>query len=221
MKIAIKSGHLIGRDPGACGNGLEEARIVEAVQNECSRVLRANYVVDILDTDKIYTDDVPEINTWGADYAFEFHMNAASATAKGFETLVYPEPNSTNMQNKIHGKFYESVKSLGITSTDRGKKTASDFYFLKGLKAPSMIVEIAFISNPSEAKKASEQAVKLGERFAKDIASAFGLKSKTPPPPTSGKTYRVVTGSFSDRKNADKRIADLKAKGFDSFIEIK
>jgi N-acetylmuramoyl-L-alanine amidase len=31
--------------------------------------------------------------------------------------------------------------------------------------------------------------------------------------------YRVVTGSFSDKKNAEDRVKELKAKGFDSFLD--
>ncbi|HEY5524188.1 MAG TPA: N-acetylmuramoyl-L-alanine amidase [Clostridium sp.] len=34
-------------------------------------------------------------------------------------------------------------------------------------------------------------------------------------------TYRVVTGSFSDKANADKRVEDLKKVGVDSFIITK
>jgi N-acetylmuramoyl-L-alanine amidase len=33
--------------------------------------------------------------------------------------------------------------------------------------------------------------------------------------------YRVVTGSFADRANANDRIAELKKAGFDSFIAIE
>jgi N-acetylmuramoyl-L-alanine amidase CwlA len=33
--------------------------------------------------------------------------------------------------------------------------------------------------------------------------------------------YQVVTGSFKDKANAEKRMAELKAKGFDSFIQAK
>lgn len=36
--------------------------------------------------------------------------------------------------------------------------------------------------------------------------------------PTPTTKYRVVTGSFSSKENAEKRVAELKAKGFDSFI---
>lgn len=39
--------------------------------------------------------------------------------------------------------------------------------------------------------------------------------------PSSWVMYQVVTGSFSVKENADKRVAELKAKGFDSFIQIK
>lgn len=34
-------------------------------------------------------------------------------------------------------------------------------------------------------------------------------------------TYRVVTGSFADKANADKRVADLKKAGVESFITTK
>ena len=39
--------------------------------------------------------------------------------------------------------------------------------------------------------------------------------------PSSGVMYQVVTGSFSVKANAEKRVAELKAKGFDSFVQIK
>ena len=39
---------------------------------------------------------------------------------------------------------------------------------------------------------------------------------------TEAKTvYQVVCGSFSDRKNAENRVKELKAKGFDSFLQVK
>lgn len=37
----------------------------------------------------------------------------------------------------------------------------------------------------------------------------------------SGTVYQVVTGSFGVKANAEKRVAELKAKGYDSFIQIK
>ena len=34
----------------------------------------------------------------------------------------------------------------------------------------------------------------------------------------SDKIYRVVCGSFKDKSNAEKRVQELKNKGFESFI---
>lgn len=39
--------------------------------------------------------------------------------------------------------------------------------------------------------------------------------------PTTDTTYRVVTGSFADKTNADKRVAELKKAGLESFITTK
>lgn len=37
----------------------------------------------------------------------------------------------------------------------------------------------------------------------------------------TNKMYQVVTGSFENKANAEKRVKELKNKGFDSFIQIK
>lgn len=46
------------------------------------------------------------------------------------------------------------------------------------------------------------------------------LPEPEPEPIPSNIFYRVVTGSFESRENVNKRIADLKSKGFDSFTLI-
>ena len=51
------------------------------------------------------------------------------------------------------------------------------------------------------------------------IAGCFGLKKKEETATQNDDTiYRVVTGSFRDKANAQERIAELKAAGFESFI---
>jgi N-acetylmuramoyl-L-alanine amidase len=42
-----------------------------------------------------------------------------------------------------------------------------------------------------------------------------------PSPPLSTTLYRVITGSFSSRENAEKQVANLKEDGYESFIEVK
>ena len=58
------------------------------------------------------------------------------------------------------------------------------------------------------------------------LASQYKLKKKaTAPPASSGSSvnntdgyYRVVVGSYKDKANAEKQMAELKKAGFDSFL---
>lgn len=52
MKIFINSGHCIGADPGACGNGIEEAKVCWNISNRVSKYLQAvGYVTKVFSFD--------------------------------------------------------------------------------------------------------------------------------------------------------------------------
>ena len=51
--------------------------------------------------------------------------------------------------------------------------------------------------------------------------SSHSLEVSTPSTSTEGDTYyRVVVGSYKDRKNADNLVNELKAKGYNPFIDV-
>ena len=54
------------------------------------------------------------------------------------------------------------------------------------------------------------------------IVKMYGLKKKTTLKPVEkGETfYRVVAGSFKDRKNADEQVKKLKKLGINVFIDV-
>ncbi|GGE11703.1 hypothetical protein GCM10011571_11350 [Marinithermofilum abyssi] len=68
----------------------------------------------------------------------------------------------------------------------------------------------------------------LAKAYARGLAKAFGFKQKKVEPKPElkqepdgdGVFYRVVTGSFENKKNAEERMEELKKKGFDSFIDV-
>lgn len=63
---------------------------------------------------------------------------------------------------------------------------------------------------------------KLAKGHAIGLAKFFGLNEKeaaTSPTPINNETlYQVITGTFSDRANAEAQVAKLKSHGYDSYI---
>jgi N-acetylmuramoyl-L-alanine amidase len=114
--------------------------------------------------------------------------------------------------------------TLGVR--DRGYKR-TDHYESRMVPAPVIIMEYLFLSNPREADLTRNPAnLKLyGESTAIGIAKALNLPAKTQPcpepsPPVDPNLYyRVIIGSYRQRVNADRALAEAKAKGFnDAFI---
>ena len=227
VKIFIDPGHG-GNDPGAVANGLKEKNLTLKIAKYMRDYLLANYsgvsVRMSRETDK--TVSLPartnDANKWGANAYISIHINAGGGT--GFESFVYPgvDKATKDLQNPIHSE----VMKLFTGFRDRGKKQAN-FHVLRETKMSAVLTENGFIDTKKDADflKSDANLRKIGEAHAKGVAKYFGLKKKTQPKPAQpaqkkGVFYRVVTGSFADRKNAEKRVAELKKAGFDSFIDV-
>lgn len=199
IKISLNAGHLVGVDPGAVSGGYQEAVLVNTVQDACSRVLRRDYLLELEDTDKLYTDDVTEANQLGVDYAIEFHLNSSTnPAAHGFETFVYTgHAGSLTLQRNLHSRLFAIMQKYGVTGRDRGAKQATQYWYLRGTKMPSIIVEFCFVSNPQEVAAFAKSAEKIGEDCAHAIAAAVSLPKKavgyTRDYPETGQ-FKITTG---------------------------
>jgi len=167
-----------------------------------------------------------------ADIFYSVHLNKAYVSFNGeIGCEVWLHDSNSKLVPQAT-RILKNLESLGFKN--RGIKFASvenkHLAELSQTDMPAMIIECFFI----EATKDVQLYKRLGsEIIGKAIAEGFTGKSISIPTPVApivkpvviapakDIVYRVVTGSYTDRANADIRIAELKKAGFESFIEIK
>ena len=224
-----------GHDPGAVANGLREKDLTLKIA-----LYTRDYIHELYEGVKVYltrdkdvfvslSDRAAFANRLNADHFCSIHINAGGG--EGFESYIYngsysSKPKTQALRNVLHDTIVAETKFA-----NRGKKEAN-LAVLRETKMPAVLTENGFIDNKDNADflKSDANLRKIALAHANGLAKAHGWKAKTKTTTgtksssktsTSGKVfYRVVAGSYSDRSNAEKRVKDLKAKGFDAFIDI-
>ena len=158
-KLCIDPGHG-GSDPGAVGNGLRECDMNLDMSLRARDLFNADggWTIIMTRTTDVYVSlagRTDYANNNGADRFICVHCNSFSdSSANGTETYCHPSgsSNSFDLRNKVQA---EMVSHMG--TTNRGNKTAT-FYVLSYTNMPSILTEVAFISNPTDAGKLGNAA---------------------------------------------------------------
>lgn len=161
IKIYIDQGHNPENpNAGAEGNGLREQDITYRVGKALAERLRANGNFDVREsrptpTVSLGTSNstslqvrVRDANEWGADYFISLHTNASSnPAATGSEAFAYQQPSAAF-------RLGEDILA-GLTRLtglrNRGMKVRPGLYVLRRTAMPAVLVELGFITNPSDA----------------------------------------------------------------------
>jgi N-acetylmuramoyl-L-alanine amidase len=202
-KLYLDAGHGLPVDPGAVGNGLKEAEVVLTIMQLFEAHLKANYTG--FATNHTRTDNktflslsarADKANAWGADVFISFHINAAGATAHGYEDFIHTSESSGSqkLQDAVHAKVLPVLKKYNIS--DRGQKT-DNLAVLRESDMPAILTETLFISNPTEAKLLKDMNVlkDFAVAYADGVAAYLGLAKKTSSP-TSSKGDSVAIGTL-------------------------
>lgn len=177
MKICIDAGHNDrGHDTGASGSRSREQDITYGIASILRDILTANgFEVkmtrekqsDCLGTslNSSLAERVKISNDFGAEYFVSIHCNsAADKSAKGTETYVCAFGGTAEkLAKKVQSHL---VSSLG--TMDRGVKIGN-FQVIRDTYCPAVLVETAFLSNPSE----EELLLKKQQEFAQAIAEGL------------------------------------------------
>ncbi|MFZ5899628.1 MAG: SH3 domain-containing protein [Bacillota bacterium] len=170
--VVLDAGHG-GRDPGAIGaTGLQEKDVNLAIVLEAARLLEQEGINVVLtrSTDEyVELDRRPVIaNDHGADVFVSVHCNSNYSSSYNGTSTYYSAQNvsgETGERQRLASAVQdEMVRVLGLK--DGGVRTAG-FVVTKYTNMPSCLVEVAFISNPSE------EALLSTESFRNNAAQAI------------------------------------------------
>lgn len=156
--IVVDPGHG-GSDPGAIGpSGVREKRVTMEVAAILKRLLEEAGARVILtrtgDEDVPLYDRAEIANEQQADLFISIHANSFYTSSKnGAETYYYTtNPLSADLARAVHQAFV-----AGIGLADRGVRSAN-FVVIREPVMPSVLLEMAFLSNPAEEKLLADPA---------------------------------------------------------------
>ncbi|OAT81121.1 N-acetylmuramoyl-L-alanine amidase [Desulfotomaculum copahuensis] len=230
MKIVIDPGHG-GKDPGAVGHsGLKEANVnLQVALKVAEKLQRAGLSVKLTRTTDAFVDLQPRCdiaNSWGADYFVSIHCNSAGAPqAYGTETYCY----KFGGKGEVLAKAIQAELIAATGRANRGVKEAN-FYVLRKTSMPAVLTELAFISNLEEERLLASAAYqeKCAMAIAKGIGKVIGvdIAEQAPQPEplqapaadANNVIYKVQVGAFAQRENAERLAAELRSKGYNTYI---
>lgn len=137
---------------------------------------------------------VANCNKYSTSLDISIHFNSYNKSAKGTEVFVY---NSTTKAKAYADRVVKKVSSLGYVN--RGVKYSTGLAVLK-TKNPCMLVECCFIDNKDDIDRYNYKTM------AKAIVE--GVLDKTIS--NTQKAYKLVTGGFGTRENAELKASYLK-----------
>ena len=216
-KVFLGVGHG-GTDSGAIGNGLKEKDLNLSIALACNEIL-TNHGVTVMmsrtkDENDTITNEIKECNNFKPDFAIDIHNNAGGGD--GAECFCHYKggKGETLAENILTEIVKTGQNSRGVkTRINTGGK---DYYaFIRETNAPAVIVECAFIDNPTDIQilNTENKQVAMGIAIARGILRTLGI-----PYVKTKKLYKVQVGAYELKSNAVILQNKLKSQGYDALI---
>lgn len=181
MKILLICGHGAG-DPGACGNGYQEAALVREIAPKLKNILSDYAEVTLFDPDVNMYKHLKSgkfFNFREFDYVLEIHFNAVVKDFKGdgkttgTEILVHTYEKGTSVEELIVNK----IAKLGFKN--RGVKRRSNLQNMnicRGNQGVSYaLIETCFIDDKDDMDLYISKKCDIIEAIAEGIIEGFSL----------------------------------------------
>ena len=186
IKIVIDAGHG-GSDSGATGNGMAEKNLTLAIVLAAKRSFDkdSRFQVSYTRTSDTYpslSQRAKLANNKNADMFLCVHINSASASAHGTETLWSKSRNSATQKKGLTSKtLAKAMQSAAVAATgftNRGLVDRPNLYVLKHTNMPACLIEYGFISNRKESARMKANTSAYGKALYKAVVNLMKKQGK-------------------------------------------
>lgn len=186
IKIVIDAGHG-GSDSGATGNGMAEKNLTLAIVLAAKRSFDKDNRFQVSYTRT--SDTYPSLsqranlaNNKNADMFLCVHINSASASAHGTETLWSKSRNSVTQKKGLTSKTLATAMHNGAVAvtgfTNRGLVDRPNLYVLKHTNMPACLIEYGFISNKTESARMKANTSAYGKALYNSVVNLMKKQGK-------------------------------------------
>ena len=210
-KIVLDAGHG-GTDPGAVYKEKKEKDDNLALTLAVGKILEDNGVdVVYTRTEDVYQTPFEKAriaNQSGADYFISFHRNSSPEDNQyqGVEVLVY---DKSGIKYEMAQNIVGALGELGFREI--GVKERPGLVVLRRTRMPALLIETGFLDEDN--KLYDEKQNEIAEAIAGAILGT--LSEETIEAPVY---YRVQTGAYRNRENADRMLYQLNDQGYPAFL---
>ena len=231
FKLALGAGHGFNTAGKRCLKSLDpnethEWWLNDRIADKVEALLAAYDGVSVLRLDD--SDDgaddialesrVNRANEWGADFYLSIHHNAGIKGGSGGGIVAYCNPKCSAASIEWRDELYDAlIRHTGLKGNRATPKAKADHYVTRKTKAPATLLELGFMDSRTDVPQilSEEYAAGCAAAIVEVIVNRQKLTKKATQPKA---LYRVQVGAFSKQANAEKLVAELKAKGYQAYI---
>ena len=211
--IMLDAGHG-GQDPGAVYKGRQEKDDNLKLALAVGKILENNGInVLYTRTTDVYQTPFEKAqlaNQAKVDYFISFHRNSSPKENQynGAEVLIYDKSGiKYQMAENILGALGEvGFREIGV-------KERPGLVVLRRTRMPALLIETGFINSEEDNKLFDNKFSDIAQGIADAILGSLDEETVQEP-----LYYRVQTGAFRKKENADRMLYQLLEKGYPSFM---
>lgn len=222
-KIILDAGHG-GYDNGAIYNGRREKDDNLALALAVGEALMEKGVeVEFTRVEDIYQAPVEKAqiaNRFDGDFLISIHRNSSPSpnTYSGVQSLVY---NDRGIASLMANNINQEMAEVGFN--DLGISERQNLAVLRRSGMPAVLVEAGFINTDADNMLLDANFDATAQAIADGIIGTLLQTGELEMEDIEGpgrEVYRVQTGLFRNRENADRMADQLRRMGYDVAIEM-